>query len=360
MISKVLLSLGAAGLSLAALAQNPSPVAVDPLANSGVQIQAVNEPARRAALLQFLAGARVNYGLRAAGQAYDLKVTFNVNSGGVTAYDGPWQMEDIFDPQLGLRWTASSGSYSITRISANGALYGIETGDHVPLRLHEARAALFDPIPSAQNANRSAIRTAGASFNGDQLTCILLSGAGNRRAVNVAPPAPGRRWDETEECIDPQSGLLRVHSQVPGRYYLYDYTDAPRLSNGRILPRRVIVSEAGKTVTEILVDSLREVSPDPNLFAPTDEMRAKGRPVFLGTAQKLFRAFPGSPIAGTVCVFGLVTPSGELVEAHSLQPDDPTSQAALQAAGNITLSPIPATGGHPQQYFVFIVERFTK
>jgi len=47
----------------------------------------------------------------------------------------------------------------------------------------------------------------------------------------VPTASPGRRWDEIEECIDPQSGLLQVHSQVPGRYYDYDYTDAPKLGD---------------------------------------------------------------------------------------------------------------------------------
>ena len=35
--------------------------------------------------------------------------------------------------------------------------------------------------------------------------------------------------------------------------------------------------------------------------------------------------------AHAVCVFGIVTPSGQLVEAHSLQPSDPNSQAAVQS-----------------------------
>ena len=44
------------------------------------------------------------------------------------------------------------------------------------------------------------------------------------------------RWDEAEECIDPQSELLRTHSPVPGRYFAYEYSDASQPGD-RALPR---------------------------------------------------------------------------------------------------------------------------
>ena len=54
-------------------------------------------------------------------------------------------------------------------------------------------------------------------------------------------------------------------------------------------------------------------------------------------AQKISRffgqgPFPSGATVRPVCVFGLVTASGQLVEAHSLQPSDPNSQAAVEAA----------------------------
>ena len=64
----------------------------------------------------------------------------------------------------------------------------------------------------------------------------------SRRVLN---PAAGRGWEETEECIDPQSGLLQVHSEAPGRYAVYDYSNAPQLGGHR-LPRSVTVTEAGR------------------------------------------------------------------------------------------------------------------
>jgi hypothetical protein len=297
--------------------------------------------------------------LRSAGRGYNLKVSFTVNSGGQTEYDGVWRMEDVFDPDQGFRWTAkASAAYAITRISANGKFYGEETASYIPLRLQEARAALFDPIPSSGSVARASIRTSSAMFNGAQLICVLLSASGN-----AASPAAGRRWDETEECIDPQSGLLQTQSQVPGRYYAYEYLNAPRLA-GHVLPRKVTVTEAGKIVTEISVDSLTELpAADPSLFVPSEEMKARGRAIAMGGAQKISRVAGRGPFAPgataqAVCVFGVVTPSGQLVEAHSLQPSDPNSQAAVEAAKQMSFSHPAPLGALPQQHFVFVIEKF--
>ncbi len=359
--SRLVWSIAAGGLTLAAFAQNApkrAPLPSDPLEMATGQMWPVGPPANRDAVVQLLGRVRDSYNLRSAGHGYDLKVSFTVNSGGVTAYDGAWQMEEIFDPAQGFRWTANGPGYAITRISTNGMFYGEETADPIPLRLQEARAALFDPMPSSAKINRSAIRTSTADLNGAQLTCVLLSGSGKTAAATSA-----RRWDEAEECVDPQSGLLEVHSQVPGRYYAYDYSNAPQLA-GRILPRKVTVTEAGKTVTVISVRSLKEISSaDPSLFVPTEEMMARGRAVAMTGAQKIVRNFVGDPrtqgaAVHAVCVFGVVTPSGQLAEAHSLQPSDPNSQAAVDAAQKIDFSQLAPRGKQPQQHFVFVIEKF--
>jgi hypothetical protein len=351
----------AGGVSSVALAQGvPRAAAIpgDPLELAAGAVAAAPSPAMRTAALQLLGRARGNYALRSAGRgytgrAYDLKATFTVNSGGQTGLDGAWKMEDMFDPNLGFRWTAQGpGGYAITRIRAkDGMLYGDETGSYVPLRLQQARAALFDPLPAQDTLSRASIRTLTGSLNGAELSCAL---SGPPKASNTG----GRHWDEAEECIDPQTGLLATHSQVPGLYFAYDYTDARRF-DGRVLPGKVTVTEGGKTVITISVDSLTALdAADPSLFTPSGEMKANGRPIALGGARKM--AGPPGPgaTAGTVCVFGVVTPAGELMEAHSLQPSDPNSRAAVEAAKQMTF-PRPPLGVAAQQYFVYILERFT-
>jgi hypothetical protein len=56
-------------------------------------------------------------------------------------------------------------------------------------------------------------------------------------------------------------------------------------------------------------------------------------------------------------VFGLVTSSGKLVEAHSLQPSDPNSAVAVEDAKQINFSS-PPFNPHPAQHFVFVIEKF--
>ena len=357
----VLLWIVASGLPVAATPQNianPAPIPSDPLELVTGQVSAL-DGASRADVLRLLERARNKYDLVKSGRAYDLKVTFTVSSSGQTEHDGAWQMEDVFDPRHGLRWTAKAADgYAITRISQKGMLYGEEPASYVPLRLHEARAALFDPMPSLESVNRGSIRTSTVVYHGAPITCILLSGPGN----GLPAATNGRRWDEAEECIDPQSELLETHSPVPGRYYAYEYGSGSQLA-GRVLPSKVVVTEGGRAVSTISVVSLTEPVPvDTSLFVPTAEMKANGRPSALGGSRKIFRNFGQGAAAGataqTVCVFGVVTPSGQLMEAHSLQPSNPNSGAAVGAAKKITFARSPAPGQQPQQYFVFIIGKF--
>jgi hypothetical protein len=218
MVLNGMLCFAMGGLSLVAFGQNAPrmvPLPSDPFEMATGQVQVADTLSGRIAALQLLTRARGSFNLRSAGRGYDLKISFAVDSGGQTDYDGVWKMEDIFDPRQGLRWTAEAvAGYTVTRISTNKMSYGEGTTNTIPLRLHEARAALFNPLPSAENIDRASIRTSTATFDGAQVTCVLLSGSGK-----AAITAGARSWEESEECIDPQSGLLRIHSQVPGRYY---------------------------------------------------------------------------------------------------------------------------------------------
>jgi hypothetical protein len=351
-----------AGIPLAALAQNApriAPVPRDTLELAAGGIQVADTPAKRDAALQVLTRARNSYALRKLRQPWDLKVHFSVQSQGRTNYDGDWEMEDVFSPEQGLHWTAKSGAgFSIAGIFGTSATYEEATTGVIPLRLQEARAMLYNPIPSIAYANNGSIRTLETSFQGSRVTCVLLS-----RSHGTSVPPDQRAWEESEECVDSQSGLLRLHSEVPGRYAAYDYTNSPQLGS-HILPRAITISEGGRVVSAISVESLRSVpSVDPALFTPTAPMIAAGPAVAMGAATRLSRIpSPVSMTAGTsvrpICVFGLVTPSGRLVEAHSLQPSDPNSEAAVKDAEAIDFSPSMRAGTPPQQHFVFVIEKF--
>jgi hypothetical protein len=351
------LALTAAGQNAPKSAPKVAPIPRDPLELVTGQIQVAATPASREAVLQLLARARNSYALRNARQAWDLKVSFTVDSLGETNYDGVWEMEDVFSPGQGLHWTAKTAGYTITGIFAAKAIYAEGTASAVPLRLQEARAMLFNPLPSLAYASSGSIRTSTARFDGSPVTCVLL--AHSRNAPN---PALGRGWDEAEECIDSQSGLLRVHSEAPGRYAVYDYSNAPQLG-GHLLPRVVTVTEAGRVVSKISVESLQGIPvADRSLFVPTDGMKAAGRAIAMTSETKISRIQGQGPFTATttvrpVCIFGIVTPAGQLVEAHSLQPSDPNSEAAIKDAKGIDFSPSRA-GALPQQHFVFVIEKF--
>jgi hypothetical protein len=353
-------ALAAFGQTASQNAPRVAPVPPDPLELATGQIESANTPAERDAALQLLGRARSQFALRSNGQAYDLKVNFTVDSAGKTNYDGAWQMEDQFAPKLGHRWTATAASgYATTVVAAAGKTYGDGSASAVPLRLLEARGVLFDPLQSPSYADQGSIRTSTATFHGATLTCLLLS-----RSRNSAHVASGRDWEESEECIDPQSGLLQVHSEVPGRYAVYDYSDAPPQLAGHILPHSVTVMEGGRTVSKITVQSLCSLSaPDPTLFVPSDEMKARGEAVAMTSATKVTRVHGQGSVTTTatvraVCVFGMVTAAGQLVEAHSLQPSDPNSQAAVEDAITIDFSPKTPAGTPPRQHFAFVIEKF--
>jgi hypothetical protein len=340
-------------------APRTTPVPRDPLELVSGPIEAARTPASREAALHLLARARQNFALRSARQAYDLKVSFTVDSPGATNYDGAWEMEDLFSPGQGLRWTATAASgYTITGISSKAGVYGEGTASAVPLRLHEARGVLTDPIQSATFANRGSIRTTTSDFRGAALTCVLLS-----TSPNATYPAQGRSWEETEECIDPQSGLLQTHSEVPGLYAAYDYSNAPQLA-GHVMPRTVTITEGGSVVSKISVESLQGIpAPDASLFVPTEGMKSRGPGTMMATVRKVSRVQGQGPVTAAttvrpVCVFGMVTATGQLVEAHSLQPSDPNSQAAVEDARQIDFSPTIAAGAPPRQRFVFVIEKF--
>jgi hypothetical protein len=354
-----LLLIAAVGTLCQGGAPRTAPIPNDPLEIVSGPIQVVDTPADRDAILNLLNRARSSYALRGDGPGYDLKVSFDVDSGGETQYDGAWEMEEIYGPGQGIHWTAKAAAgYTTTQISLDKHSYGEGPGTTLPLRLHEARGALFGAIATAPFVDRDFIRTSTATFDGVELTCVLLS-----RAQHAAIPAPGRWWEESEDCIDPQSGLLKLHSLAPGRYEVYDYSDAPTLG-GHTLPRKVTVTEGGKTVMELRVDSWTELpSADPALFIPTQEMKEREPGIAMAEARKSSVFYKPGPIAANstihpVCVFALISPSGEVTEAHSLQPSDPNSQAAVESAQRMNFHNPTPSQGRPEQRFVFIIEKF--
>jgi hypothetical protein len=325
------------------------------LASSGVHV--VDVPEERDALIRLLDKARSYYTLREARQAYHLKTSFTVTSGGRTEFDGDWQLDEMFSPSLGFRLTARTGGYVFDQLRTSNLTYQDTPGGTFPLRLHEAHGHLLGPLESTRNMRRDLIRTVDANLNGAPVTCLLLTDA--RRSSEAG--APGRLWQEREECLDPQTGHLLLHSPAPGLYVLYDFSQ-PLKFGSKELPGKMTVIENETTVIEERVESLEALATaDPSEFTPSAKMRSQ-RP---GTAMSGLEKFtfgpvrPSSATIQTVVIFGLLTPDGKVAEAHALQSSDPTlADAALRRVSQIRFQSAVAPGADREQHELFAVVHF--
>ena len=355
-LSKALRLIAVSGVLVCSFARGQiwAPVPADRLEIVAGPVQTIHTKSSRQAAVRLLGRVGNSYGLRSAGRGYDLKVAFTVNSGGQTEEDGFWQMErsSIPDKACGGMPNPPPATQSpefrrtALMVRTRGAIFHCASKRLAPLcstRCHRLSLSL---------AKRCDVKCDVRRDPSAMHPPVRFGGSGRDRRG---------RWDESEECVDPHSGLLRVHSQVPGRYFTYDYSNAPGIA-GHTFPSKVSVYEAGRLITEISVESLTETpAADSSLFVPTGQMRAAGPATALTGAQKIFHTVNQSPLPGTatshvVCVFGVLTASGRLAEAHSLQPSDPASQAAVAAAREMTFDEPAQQGTRPRQHFVFIIE----
>jgi hypothetical protein len=338
--------------------QNIARVPENPLelASSGVHV--VDSPEERDGLIRLMEKARSYYAFKDARQAYHVKSSFTVTSGGKTEYDGDWQLEEIYSPSLGVRLTARTAGSVFEQIKTSTSHYQDTPGGNFPLRLHEARGHLLGPLESNRNMHRDMIRTVSASLNGAQVTCLLFSDG--RRSWDAG--APGRLWQEREECLDPQTGHLVLHSPAPGLYVLYDFSQSFKLA-GQELPAKMTVVENETTVIEERVESLEALAKvDPDDLTPTAQMRSQRPASTMAGLQKisLGATRPSSGSVQTVVVFGLLTADGKVAEAHPLQSSDPALvEDAVRRVNQIKLQLPAAPGADREQHELFVLVHLT-
>ncbi len=303
------------------------PVPPDPLelVNNAVSL---TEPEQRAAALELLERAQQNYNFYAPhAPAFILKVSFNSN--GQLQYEGPGSMEETYVGHEE-RWTAEFDGTSVSRL-LNGTGVGYGVGGVIPMRVQMVRSAILWPLGTI--GARAMIRSANVSYDGMQLTCVLTSGS--------VPDAPSpRQWVEKEYCIDPETGLLHIWSEVPGIYILYDYSSAIQF-HGHTIAGRITVTENGSPVLRIRVDSLADAGQvDPREFMPTPEMRAQGPFVLLsGPRREPLFVRPSASERATmmqpVIVHATVSRDGDVMEEEALQNSpEPLVEKALELVKN--------------------------
>ncbi len=327
---------------------NPPPP--DPHEMVTRQPRTLTKLADRSAALDLLDRARHNLTLRDISTPYALKVSFETN--GAAQYEGEWTMEELSDGESHWRWTAQLGDSRVTRIGADGRVYGTNPSDPIPLRVQLVRSALLRPI--ARDSGGYVIRAADVERDGKTLSCLLLS-------YSLPPnPAP-RSWVEREDCIDPATGLLQMWSAAPGIYAVYDYNGAAEF-HGRTLPRQISIFEDGRPAVQVRVESLKDASGiDPNLFKPTPEMLDAGEAFTLAGPSRLpMRVDPSdaptSRFFQPVIVHAILdAQDGSVLDAEALQTSDrDLSRAALDLVRSTFFEP----SGFQQEVFINVQFHF--
>jgi hypothetical protein len=347
-------AISAALIPVFALAQPPVPN--DPL-ELVTSAQPIQNAEQRLATTSLLANAKALSNVRA--QAYDLKTTFTSN--GSSSSDGSWSLEDISPSRGRYRWTAQGPSYSAVNLYTNGLLYSNQPSGVVPLRLAQVRSAIFFVYPAT--GPHATLRTAAGNLSGVEVSCVLVSHTSRKSSVS------GRRWEESEYCVDPKSGLLMTYSPVPGMYVLYDYSNAIHFHN-KIIPGKFTITEAGQTIiqarTESVTDPSNPSSMDPAIFEPSGlnqiglgSLMTPPWHVFNGGGSD--RANPNRSIQ-MVILHGMLSPEGALSETEVVASTDAgLNQSALERAAKWQQWQADGEaepGATPQSHEVFFTVQF--
>lgn len=271
----------------------------------------ITNPNKRSEALDLIQRARWNYNLHAdGGEPFHLKVSFT--SSGQAALEGSGTMDETWMNSHTWRWITTIAGTRQERLGTSDVLYG--TLEPVPLRVQMVRSVLYWPMHPFTQA---VIRSANVKYSGEKLTCLLGSGG----APEVAAP---RVWVETEYCIDAKSGLLKVWSEAPGIFAVYNYDDAT-VFHGHTFPRQVTVFEDGSQILNVRVESLTDAGDvEAKFFQPTPEMIAQGPSFFLGNTARFPMPVdpdPGAPAwIQPVIVHAIIGDNdGQVLDAEALQ-----------------------------------------
>jgi TonB family protein len=342
------------GFSFSQTAPTTAPLPYDPLELATGPTVVPDTPEKRALLLDLLERARQNSAMHTPGTApFDIKVSFN--SVGDSHSTGYGELEETWLNGRTWRWSTRIGDYSQLRIFYQGQAYDDKPKGHMPLRLQMVRNSVFWPVVG--DFASSLIRMATAKWDGTDIACILISGP-----INDATATPGRRWEENEYCIDPKTGLLRIHSEAPGIYSVYDYNGAAQF-HGRTLPRQTTIVEGSTTVLQIHLDNIQDANDDPNQFVPTKKMLSHG-PGAIMVGPFRFPEFVAAPAAYNgeikpVIVHVILDQKGKVLDAEVVQSSDPAlSAAALGVVRRSSYMPAQRRD-RPLQREAFINVKFT-
>jgi hypothetical protein len=279
--------------------------------------QTAKTPEERAAALALLNSAREKSNVRA--YPYDLKTQFT--SFGSSPSDGVWNLEDISPDRQTYRWTADGPGFSALYLRANGLQWGSDPLGNIPLRLAQAREAIF--FQYSLVGRYASLRLASGFLDGGQVRCILVrKGAGNRMLSG------GRNWDETEYCAN-DAGLLVTYSPVPGLYFHYDYSSALHFRD-KVIPGAFAIEQAGQLAVQAKTLSVTDAPGADNAMFRTTGLEQLGVGIVVGPAE-IIEDFVhaerlssmSNPTTQIVIVHGLADLDGHRQEPEVLESTNP-------------------------------------
>jgi len=256
--------------------------------------------------------AAQNLNAYAAGSIpFHLKISFH--SAGNSFYPVFGEFEQTWLTAAFWRLAAKTSGESALRLMWRAVPYD-DRPSPLTYKYEMLRRDIFQPMRNVSGP----MRTASASWRGSTLTCILTSNSSVETDL-------GRQWDEREACIDSQSGLLRVYSEAPGAFFIYDY-DAGAGFHGKTLPRQVTCYESGSAILEAILTVEDSPALNNSQFTPAKEMISPG--TVLAEIDRRSAGFPlpvGSPAneIKRVIVHALLDDGGSVLEATGLQNYDP-------------------------------------
>ncbi len=349
-------------------ASNPAPSAInrmpqqvaepavpaDALELAAAGAQPVQDVGQRAGLINLLMNAQRHRNVRT--YAYDLKTRFTAF--GSSGSDGSWQLHDTSPGGNLYRWTAQGPSYSVVNLYKDSVLYSNQPANSVPLRVAQARAAIF--FVQARLGPRAALRTAAGALDGTALVCALIS-----YAPMAAIATGGRRWEEAEYCVDSKASNLVTYSPVPGLYVLYDYSK-PLQFHDKVIANKFTITQGGHAIIEAQTDSITDASENPSAFEPADLNTVGVGPIM--TAPLRYRVRVPSPAAAAngaeqiVVVHGMQSPNGHLADLELITSTDAAlNNGALEYAakwqGGSPSEDIEG-GATPQSHEVFLTLQY--
>jgi len=328
------------------------PVPSDRLELVSGNSQPIQDVSQRAALIDLLSTAFQRSNVRT--HPYDQKTTFTTF--GSSSSDGAWKLEDTSNGLGAYRWTAEGPAFSVVNLFVkNNLLYSNQPATLLPLRLAQVRGLIFFKMTPL--GPRASLRSAAASLDGADLQCALVS-----HTLLPKGDVGGRRWEESEYCVDTKSGNLTTYSPVPGFYVLFDYSKALPFHD-KVIPNKFTVTQGGQVVIEGQIASIADPPTDPALYQPSN-LNAIGVGAIMTQPWRYRMMFPAQDAsaggAGAVVVMhGMQSPGGRLTDVELIDSTNPAfNSAALTFAskwgGGVPTDENAEPGATPQSHEVFL------